>query len=131
MASRASDMERARRYAAFLLAGGIGFMIYLALSNLFHYVFGLSEALAPFLGTVLAVPPTYLLQRTLTFRGRTAGRQALPMYVALQVGNAFLISLLSSLGARTSLPGYVVFVIAGVAGVLVSYWVQSRLIFRK
>jgi putative flippase GtrA len=123
--------HRYGRYMAFLLVGGFGFVLYLAISNGVHYLFGVEEAWSAVIGSVLPIWPIYQLQRRVTFRQRTARANALPAYAALQAGNAMLVGALSALGSRTSLPGYMIFVLAGVAGVIASYLVQSRLIFRK
>lgn len=130
MENRAELTARLKRYGAFLLAGGTGFLIYLALSNALHYLTGLAEGPAALLGTLLSVPPTYLMQRRFTFDSKVSNRAALPRYAALQACNALLIGSISALGAMMALPAYVAFVVAGVSGVLLSYWVQSRLIFK-
>lgn len=133
MASPTPDVSdsRIRRHVTFLLVGGFGFALYLAVSNALHYAFDVRESVSAVIGSILPIWPVYQLQRRYTFRGRESGSHSFPAYVALQGLNAALVGSLSSVGARTALPGYAVFVIAGVAGVLVSYVVQSRLIFRK
>jgi len=119
------------RYFAFLLVGGTGFLLYLAISNALHYLLGVDESWAAMIGSALPIWPVYQLQRRFTFRGRESNAGSFPAYIALQAGNTLLIGLLSGLGANSPLPGFVVFVIAGLSGVVVSYVVQSKLIFRK
>ncbi len=122
---------RLRRYVMFLFSGGTGFALYLLFSNLLHYRLGVSEAYAAASAVLLAVFPTFLLQKYLTFRSGASSRRAFPLYFLLQVANAALTGAVSGLGASAAVPGYLTFVIAGVTGVLVSYWVQSRFIFGK
>lgn len=122
--------RRFKRYLLFLFSGGAGFALYLLCSNVLHYVFQVRESYAAGASVVLAVGPTYLLQKYVTFRSSSSSRKAFPKYAGLQLGNAALTAAISGLGAKIALPGYVVFVVAGVAGVLVSYLVQSRFIFR-
>ena len=119
------------RYLAFLLVGGTGFLLYLAISNALHYLLDVNESWAAMIGSALPIWPVYQLQRRFTFRGRESNSGSFPAYVALQVSNTLLIGLLSGLGAKSALPGFLVFVLAGISGVVVSYVVQSKLIFRK
>ena len=119
-----------RKTLFFLLAGGTAFLIYLALSNAFHYGLGIDETWAALAGAIGAIPPAFLMQKHLTFRSTARTRDALPRYVLLQLFNAAFISATASLGARFGIPGVLVFVLAGGAGTLVSYFVQSRLVFR-
>ena len=114
----------------FLFAGGTAFLIYLALSNALHYGLGLDETWAALGGAIGAIPPAFLMQKNLTFRSNARTRDALPRYVLLQLFNAAFISTMAHLGARFGIPGAIVFVLAGGAGTLVSYFVQSRLVFR-
>lgn len=118
-----------RRAFFFLLAGGVGFGLYLCVSNGMHYLLHVSEVPSAIVGTLLPVPPTFWMQRRLTFKSNGPKRKALPRYVLLQVGNAILIGGLTAFGAHLAVPSVVVFFVAGAIGTLVSYVVQSRLVF--
>jgi putative flippase GtrA len=118
-----------RKAFFFLLAGGTGFVLYLCISNVMHYLFHVREVPSAIAGTLLPVFPTFWMQRRLTFDSNIPKRTALPRYTLLQVGNAILIGGLTSAGAALELPGAVVFFVAGLIGVLVSYVVQAKLVF--
>lgn len=111
----------------FLLSGGTGFALYLLVSNGAHYVFGAPIFLAAAIGTLLPVPVTFWMQRTITFRSNR--RKQLPRYLLLQIANAIFIALLSELGDVLRFPAVVVFVVAGATGVVASYVVQAKVIF--
>lgn len=123
--------EWVRRGFWFLMAGGTGFLLYLAISNCLHYLFGISAVLSAIAGTLLPVLPTFWMQRSLTFRSDRSKRTTLPKYALLQVGNAVMIGSLTAVGARVELPGVIVFLVAGAIGTLVSYVVQAKLVFRS
>lgn len=123
--------EWIRRGFWFILAGGTGFLLYLAISNFLHYLLGLGTVPSAVVGTLLPVAPTFWMQRRLTFRSDRSKRTTLPMYALLQVGNAALIGILTAVGARAELPGVVVFLVAGMIGTLVSYVVQAKVVFRS
>lgn len=123
--------EWMRRSFWFFVAGGTGFSLYLLISNLLHYLFGFGAVISAVAGTLLPVIPTFWMQRRLTFRSDRSKRAALPMYALLQIGNAALIGALTAMGARTQLPGIVIFFIVGVIGTLISYVVQARVVFRS
>lgn len=118
-----------RKTFFFLLAGGTGFLLYLCISMALHYVFHVSEVVSALLGTLLPIPPTFWMQRKLTFQSDAPKRQALPRYALLQLGNAAFVSGLTALGTRMGLQGALIFVIAGITGALISYVVQSKLVF--
>lgn len=127
----AQTPEWIRRGFWFFLAGGAGFLLYLAISNFLHYLVGLGTVSSAVVGTLLPVAPTFWMQRRFTFRSDRPKRTTLPMYALLQVGNATLIGALTAVGARAELPGVVVFLVAGMIGTLVSYVVQANVVFRS
>jgi len=118
-----------RKAFFFLLAGGTGFALYLCISNGMHYLLHVAEVPSAVVGTLLPVLPTFLMQRRLTFNSNGPKRKALSRYVMLQVGNAALIGGLTALGTRLGMPGAVVFFVAGIIGIFVSYVVQAKFIF--
>lgn len=123
--------EWLRRGFWFFVAGGTGFLLYLAISNFLHYLLGLGPVPSAVTAALLSMVPTFWMQRRLTFRSDRSKRAALPMYALLQLGNTALIGVLTSIGARMDMPSAVVFFIAGLIGSLVSYVVQARIVFRS
>ena len=119
-----------RRFARFLVSGGSGFLLYLVFTALLGQWFGFERGVNALLGTLLAIPPTFLLQRRLTFRSDGAVRRQFAGYIALQLVSAMVIGLAAQAGAMAGLPEFASYVLAGVAGVVFSYIVQSTLIFR-
>lgn len=124
-------MKNMRRTFFFLLAGGTGFLMYLGISNAMHYLFHASEVVSAAVGTLLPVPPTFWMQRKFTFQSDAPKRHALPRYAVLQLGNAVLISGLSALGGKMGQPAVLVFLIAGITGTFISYFVQLKIVFRE
>lgn len=123
--------EGVRRTFFFFLAGGTGFLLYLCISMVLHYVFHVGEVVSAICGTLLPIPPTFWMQRRLTFQSDAPKRQALPRYAALQLGNAALVSGLTAWGTTMGLSGGLIFLIAGITGALISYVVQSKLVFHS
>ena len=119
-----------RRFARFLVSGGSGFLLYLVFTALLGQWFGFERGVNALLGTLLAIPPTFLLQRRFTFRSDGAVRRQFAGYIALQLVSAMVIGLAAQAGAMAGLPEFASYVLAGVAGVVFSYIVQSTLIFR-
>lgn len=119
----------AHRIFFFLLAGGVGFVLYLGISNTLHYILGVNEVVAAVLATLLPIPPTFWMQRRLTFESVSPSRRSLPRYAILQVGNAVLIGVLSAVGVKLHAPAVFTFFIAGVVSVVISYIVQATLVF--
>ena len=64
-----------RRFARFLVSGGSGFLLYLVFTALLGQWFGFERGVNALLGTLLAIPPTFLLQRRFTFRSDGAVRR--------------------------------------------------------
>ena len=123
--------EGVRRKLAFVLSGTTGFGIYLALSLLLVRVPGLGAGAAAFLASLLAVPPTFLLQKRFAFRHRGAALSTFLGYCLLQLFNAAAVGLLARLGQRAGLPDLANFVASGSVVIVVSYLVLSRLVFRS
>ncbi len=118
-----------RHFFYFFLAGGTGFALYLAISDVLHYAAGLNEASSAIVGTLLSIIPTFWMQRSLTFKSVAPQMRSLPRYALLQVGNALLIGALSALGARLALPAVAIFCVAGAIGTVVSYVIQAKIVF--
>jgi putative flippase GtrA len=119
-----------RRVFFFLIAGGTGFILYLAISNTLHYLFHASEVVSAAIGTVLPILPTFWMQKALTFKSNASQKRSFSRYFALQVCNAAFITSLTALGAKTNIPGVWVFTVSGMVSAIISYHIQSRLIFR-
>jgi putative flippase GtrA len=114
----------------FLLSGGTGFALYLAFALLLRHGTTLGEGTCAFVATLLAIPPTFLLQRSFTFRSSGRAHRQLAGYLLLQLLSSVVIGVVAHAGARLGLPQVAGFVVAGVAGVVVSYLVQAAWIFR-
>ena len=71
-----------RRFARFLVSGGSGFLLYLVFTALLGQWFGFERGVNALLGTLLAIPPTFLLQRRFTFRSDGAVRRQFAGYIA-------------------------------------------------
>jgi putative flippase GtrA len=116
--------------ARFLISGGTGFLLYLGAATLLARFTQLDHGWVALLATVMAIPPTFVLQRSFTFRSSNRGSGQLAGYVGLQLVSALVIAGSAHAGSRLGLPSTVVFVLAGLCGVLVSYVVQAMLIFK-
>lgn len=118
------------RLLRFVLVGGTGFVLYLLFAHVLRLTTSLSPGWAAWLATLLAIVPTFALQRRFTFRSKGSRNREILGYTALQLVNAGVIGLSARWGSRLlGLPDFPVFVIAGAIGVLVSYVVQSLLVF--
>lgn len=123
--------ERAARWLRFLISGGTGFALYYLFSLGLHASTDWPDGVSAFVATLLAVPPTFVLQRHFTFRaGGDARVQALG-YLALQAVCAVVIGLAATGFQRLGLVPALGFFLAGTVGVAVSYLLQSQLIFRQ
>jgi putative flippase GtrA len=114
----------------FVISGGTGFLLYLGAATLLARFTRLDHGWVAFIATLLAIPPTFLLQRHFTFRASTRRSGQLASYVGLQLVSALVIAGAAHAGSRLGLPSTVVFVLAGLCGILVSYLVQVLLIFK-
>ena len=119
-----------RQKTGFLLAGSTGFALYYLLSLLLVRVPWLQQEHAAFIAALLAVPPTFLMQRHLAFRHRGPVAPAFAKYCALQLFNALAIGGLAWGGRRLGLVPEVNFIASGLVVLLVSYLVLSRIVFR-
>lgn len=123
-------MSDLRTKIGFLLAGSLGFLLYCLFSLLLHH-FGLEESHAAFLGVVLSVPPTYLLQRNFAFQHEGKVGHSFAKYCLLQLWNSIFISGLAWAGSRMGLPSFVNFFLSGAIAIVVSYLVLSRNVFPR
>lgn len=126
-----APVPQLRQKVGFLLAGATGFALYYAFSLLLVRIPALEQEQAAFLAALLAVPPTFLLQKRFAFRHEGRIAPAFLKYCALQGFNALAIGALAWGGRRLGLRPEVNFVASGVVVVLVSYAVLSRIVFRR
>ena len=115
----------------FLISGGTGFSLYYVFAlTLRHYTAWPDGACAT-VATLASVPPAFLLQKHFTFRQRGGGHSQWLGYALLQGACALLVGAVAQTCIRLGMSHYVGFFLGGASGVLVSYVVQSRLIFRQ
>lgn len=119
------------RLARFLVSGGIGFLLYLLFTALLGAWSGQARGVNALLGTLLAIPPTFLLQRSYTFRSGGGVRKQFAGYLLLQLASAVVIGLAAQAGGVLGIPPFASYVLAGLVGVAFSYWIQSMMIFRN
>lgn len=122
--------EGLRRKLWFLFSGSTGFAIYFVLSLLLVRLPQVGAGTAAFVATLLAVPPTYLMQKRLTFRHRGGGLRSFVGYCVLQLFNAVAVGLLARAGQHLGLEDALNFILSGAVVVVVSYLVMSRILFR-
>lgn len=123
--------DRAALRLRFLISGGAGFCLYYLFSLLLHASTSLDDGPCATLATLAAIPPTFALQKYFAFRagGSVAAQGA--KYLLLQVGSSILIGAMSALFQRLGLHSWLSFLLAGGSGVVLSYAVQSLLVFRR
>lgn len=126
-----TELAAYHRVGRFLISGGIGFLLYLAFTTLLGAWTGFERGVNALLGTLLAILPTFALQRSFTFRSGGAVRKQLAGYVALQVMSALVIGVAAHGGGMLGVPPFLSYVAAGIAGVVFSYFVQSMMIFQN
>jgi len=81
-------MTRARELILFLTVGGTSAALFTVFGVLFTRA-GVRPSLAMLLSLAILIPPSYLAQRSLTFRSDRPHRSAFPRYLGTQaVGNA-------------------------------------------
>jgi putative flippase GtrA len=119
------------RWARFLLSGGAGFALYYVLALLLRTFTVLDQGVAAFLATMMAIPPTFFLQRTFTFRSKGSVIRQLSGYAGLQAIVALVIGASAHMAALIHVPPALAFFMAGVIGVVFSYFVQLALIFSR
>ena len=114
---------------AFVACGAIGFAIYTTASLLLLRSTALHAETAALLAVVIAVPPTFLLQKRVAFRHQGDTLGAFLKYCALQAVNAVLIAVLARLGRQAGLPDALNVVASGALVVMVSWVALSRSVF--
>ena len=119
-----------RRKAAFLVCGAVGFALYVVASLLLVRHTALGPGSAAFVAVLLAVPPTFLLQKRVAFRHRGAMVSSFAKYCALQAANAVAIGVLAAVGRRLAVPDALNFVVSAAIVVVVSWLVLSGHVFR-
>lgn len=117
-------------FLRFLISGGTGFVIFYILALVIGSLTDLTEGAAAFLATLAAIPPTFLLQRSFTFRVEDRSAARFAGYLALQFASAIVIGVTAGALARAAVPLYIATFIAGGVGVGFSFAVQSMLVFR-
>lgn len=119
------------QWLRFLISGGAGFLLYYTLALVLHRLTAWTDGWCALVATLLAIAPTFLLQKRFTFRsGGEIGPQVLG-YLLLQLVSAALIGAAAHAGAKLGLPVFLGFFVAGLLGVVFSYLVQTIVIFRK
>ena len=122
--------DRAQAFR-FLVSGGTGFAIYYVVALFLRHTFAWPDGVCATVATLVATPPTFLLQKHFTFRhGSGDARAQLLGYALLQGCCALLIGAVAQLCMRLGLSHYLGFFLGGLSGVLCSYVVQRMLIFR-
>lgn len=120
-----------KQWFRFLISGGIGFALYYSIALLLRWTTPWADASCAFVGTLLAIPPTFLLQRSFTFRSDGGIRGQAAGYLLLQLASSIVIGSSAYFAARLGIPTLLGFFLAGIAGVLFSYVVQASLIFKR
>ena len=123
--------ESRRRLFFFVLSGAVGFAVYYAISNGLYYLLHVPPVWSVLLAMAISVPVGYKMQKDLTFKRGTSSRRAMPRYVMLQAINAFVIASATYVFSRFGAPQVLNFAVAGFMGVVVSFVVQDRIVFRK
>ena len=119
------------RGVRFLISGGSGFAIYYLVALALRHASGWPDGACATVATLVAIPPTFLLHKHFTFQHRGNARAQMAGYILLQGACALLAGAVAQLCARLGLSHFLGFFVGGVAGVLLSYAVQSTLIFKK
>lgn len=120
-----------RRKIGFLLAGGFGFLVYSLVALLLVQIPGVQPEVAAFFAVLLAIPPTFLLQRNFAFRHRGSLSRPFLQYCGLQLVNAAGIALLTRFGRFVGLTDEINMVASGAIVIVFSYLVLSRFVFRS
>ncbi len=98
-----------RRPAAFLVVGVSATLVYTVVSSLLVSMASMAPVPAGFIAYVAVVPPTYLAQKTLTFRAKTAHRTSFLRYATLQLFGLATTTLANSLFAAVAPDFHTVF----------------------
>lgn len=122
--------ESVRRKLAFLVSGVAGFALYYSASLVLVRQAHVGPGVAACLGVLIAIVPTFLLQRHCAFRDRGPFWPALARYCALQAFNAAATGLLARLGQYVGLADELNFLLSGATVVVASYFALNHLVFR-
>lgn len=122
--------ETLRRKLAFLVSGVAGFVLYYSASLVLVRQAHVGPGAAACLGVLIAIVPTFLLQRHFAFRDGGPFWPALTRYCALQGFNAAATGLLARLGQFLGLADALNFLLSGATVVVVSYLALNHLVFR-
>ena len=119
-----------RTKLAFLCCGGAGFALYSACSLLLMRTTRLGPELAAFAAVLIAIVPTFLLQKRVAFRHHGDTAASFAKYCVLQGVNACAIAALAWIGRRLGLADAANVVLSGAIVVALSWIVLSGLVFR-
>jgi len=122
--------EPLRRKLAFLFSGVAGFVLYYIASLALVRQAQVGPGLAACLAVLIAITPTFLLQRHFAFRDKGPFLPALTRYCALQAFNAAATGLLARLGQYVGLADALNFLLSGATVVVASYLALNHLVFR-
>lgn len=119
-----------RRPAAFLIVGVSATLVYTVASSLLVSKASLAPVPAGFIAYVAVVPPTYLAQKTLTFRAKTAHRTSFLRYATLQIFGLVTTTLANSLFAALA-PDFhsVFFFISAIAAAAFNFVIMRSWVF--
>ena len=115
----------------FLISGCTGFAIYYVVALLLRHFTAWPDGACATVATLVSVPPAFLMQKHFTFRQRGGGHSQFLGYVLLQGACALLVGAVVQACMRLGMSHYLGFFLGGASGVLVSWLVQRRLIFRQ
>lgn len=118
-----------RRKGAFLLSGGVGFALYYAVSLALVRIAAIEPEWAAFVGVLVAIVPTFALQKRFAFRHVGDTLPSFAKYCLLQGFNAVLTGALARLGRVAGLSAEANVAVAALVAIVVSYLVLSRVVF--
>lgn len=121
----------AKQAARFLVAGGAGFGLYLGFAVLLGGVTSFDAGLVAWLAVIAAILPMFFIQRLFTFRSQGPVLPQLGGYAALQLVSSVAVAAAAHAGGLVGLDEWASYVLAGFAGVAISYLIQAKLIFPK
>jgi putative flippase GtrA len=113
----------------FLVAGGTGFGLYMGIAMLLGRFTSFDAGLVAWLAVMMAVVPMFVIQRLFTFRSRGPVLPQLGGYTALQLVSSVAVAAAAHGGGLIGLDDRASYALAGLAGVAISYLIQSKLIF--
>ena len=118
-----------RRKLAFLASGVAGFVLYYSASLVLVRQTHVGPGVAAGLAVLIAIVPTFLLQRHFAFRDRGQFWPALARYCALQAFNAAARGLRARVGQYAGLADGLNFLLSGATVVVTSYLALNHLVF--